>query len=131
MTKNSKLKIVFSFTAAFRPSEKSGAWVSWCPELDLFSQGETLDRAFDALKETVRSWITHCYKQGILDDSLIKRGWSVSKSEPGESFVVDGLSLQKHKLAEYPHSRSLEIDVPLYMVADAAKRGEIGAPCTS
>jgi predicted RNase H-like HicB family nuclease len=115
-----KIQICCRFTAAIREDTKQHTFVSWCPELDLYSQGLTLEESFRALNETVSFWIRHCYERGILDDSLIKRGWQVGNTQPGEPFTLDGLALKK-----YAHTRSLDINVPMYMVADALKRGEI------
>lgn len=34
-------------------------WVGYCPALDLYSQGETIDEAFAATKEAVNLWIKY------------------------------------------------------------------------
>lgn len=37
---------------------KEGKWyVSWCPELDLASQGETIEETIDNLKEAVKLYL--------------------------------------------------------------------------
>lgn len=48
--------------------EALGIFVSHCPELDLYSQGETLQEALDALQETVAGWLCLCLRRGIIRD---------------------------------------------------------------
>ena len=37
---------------------KEGEWyVSWCPELDVASQGETIERTIDNLKEAIELYL--------------------------------------------------------------------------
>ena len=127
MTQLSKPQFMFRFTAAIRQDSDQGTWVSWCPELNLFSQGTNFQESLDALGATALSWIKYCYRRGILDDSLIRRGWSVTETTTNENVVIDGIELKK-----YPHTRALDLKVPLYLVAAAAQRGEIGdGSCSS
>jgi predicted RNase H-like HicB family nuclease len=38
--------------------QKEGKWyVSWCPELDIASQGETIEEAIDNLKEAIELYL--------------------------------------------------------------------------
>ncbi|HII93012.1 MAG TPA: type II toxin-antitoxin system HicB family antitoxin [Methanosarcina sp.] len=38
--------------------QKEGKWyVSWCPELDIASQGETIEEAIENLKEAIELYI--------------------------------------------------------------------------
>ncbi|MGB9132397.1 MAG: type II toxin-antitoxin system HicB family antitoxin, partial [Methanosarcina sp.] len=38
--------------------QKEGKWyVSWCPELDIASQGETIEEAIESLKEAIELYL--------------------------------------------------------------------------
>ena len=38
--------------------QKEGKWyVSWCPELDIASQGETIEKAIENLKEAIELYL--------------------------------------------------------------------------
>lgn len=41
-------------------------WVSYCPELDLISQGTTEAQALASLSDTITLWALTCYEKGTL-----------------------------------------------------------------
>jgi predicted RNase H-like HicB family nuclease len=45
----------YKFSAVIHKEEKW--YVSWCPELDVASQGETIEEAIDNLKEAVELYL--------------------------------------------------------------------------
>ena len=47
--------------------------VAYCPELDLYSHGQTKDDALGALHEAINLWLDYYLKNGILAKELAKR----------------------------------------------------------
>lgn len=60
-----------------RYDERAKAYISYCPSLDLYSQGTTKTRALEAIQDTIESWINICSKHGTLDEALKRKGISV------------------------------------------------------
>jgi predicted RNase H-like HicB family nuclease len=96
------------FTATFEISlpvriKKEGKYfVSCCPPLDLFSQGESKTKAKENIKEAVRLFILDCYERGTLNKVLKESGFvplnkPIPKSSKGKReeiavflpFVID------------------------------------------
>jgi len=51
------------------------AFISYCPELDLSSCGESIEQAKDMLRTAVRLFIEEADKMGTLDDILEESGY--------------------------------------------------------
>lgn len=86
--------------------EQDGDWfISACPSLDVYSQGETHDKAVSNIIEALQLFISSCYERGTLDQVLKECGFH---SAPGiESIPVD---------------EDMEIvDVPLPLMANYAE----------
>src|SRR5689334_10057480 len=59
--------------------KKEGNWfISSCPILDVFSQGETRSKALDNLKEAVRLFIESCIERGTLEQVLKDCGFEAA-----------------------------------------------------
>ena len=67
---NQALEICVKYNAYLRRSDATGLFVSWCPLLDLKSQGTTVEQAKASLNDSVRLFVRHCYQRGILEDVL-------------------------------------------------------------
>jgi predicted RNase H-like HicB family nuclease len=66
------ISIEFELPARIR---KKGAWfISSCPLLDVFSQGETREEAEHNLIDALASFLTSCYERGTLDAVLRASG---------------------------------------------------------
>lgn len=50
-------------------------WVSRCPTLDLYSQGESESDAIDSLKVAVELWMESCLERETLPRALRELGW--------------------------------------------------------
>ncbi len=66
-------------------------FVSSCPPLDVFSQGETEQLALDNLVEALSLFLESCYEHGNLDEVLKECGFETVTSEslPTEMPVVE------------------------------------------
>ncbi len=55
--------------------EKVGGYFSYCPSLDLCSQGETVQEAKNNIKEAVELFMESCLERGTLHKTLARRGF--------------------------------------------------------
>jgi predicted RNase H-like HicB family nuclease len=73
------------FTAAFEMSlpiriKKEGKYfISHCPPLDVYSQGESRAIAKKNIEEAVRLFVIDCYERGTLEDVLKESGFILLK----------------------------------------------------
>lgn len=118
-----KLEINIKLRAAVRYDTETTGWVSWCPALDLYSQGKTRKRAQDALNEAIGMYVRYCAQKKILDDVLSERGF-VPVQRDGETIDVN----DDEALEEFIDVRVLpertqhvpamfDVTIPLPMVA--------------
>ena len=70
-----RLQIELRLRAAVGFDSDAGVWVSWCPALDIYSQGTYQREAAKALEEALVLYLKHCYRRKILDDILTERGF--------------------------------------------------------
>jgi predicted RNase H-like HicB family nuclease len=56
--------------------KKQGKWfISWCPVLDVYSQGATRERAVENIIDAIQLFVLSCYERGTLDDVLKRQGF--------------------------------------------------------
>jgi len=48
--------------------QEGDQWTTWCPELDIAAQGDTLEEARQALHDAVGAYIQHMMKSGRVAD---------------------------------------------------------------
>ena len=63
------------------PDEEIEGWVAGCPELDLYSQRPTLEKAWQNLLEALRLWLSYCIEHGTLEQVLVECGFSPVRIE--------------------------------------------------
>jgi predicted RNase H-like HicB family nuclease len=61
-------------------------YVSLCPELNVSSFGDTIDKAKASLKEAVGAFIEECEAMGTLEEVLEEAGFD-RRPEPSEKWV--------------------------------------------
>lgn len=66
--------IKFSAQLAIYTRLQDGHYVSWIPALDVYSQGDTKDQAFENGIEAVKLFFESCYRRGVLDQVLKDAG---------------------------------------------------------
>lgn len=67
---------------SFQDQKKAKYYVSYCPILDVWTQGETAKKAFKNLAEALQLFLMSCYERGILDKVLKESGFIPAK-RPG------------------------------------------------
>ncbi|MCY3970299.1 MAG: type II toxin-antitoxin system HicB family antitoxin [Acidobacteria bacterium] len=58
--------------------QEEDVWVALCPELDVASQGETVEEAADMLDEAVRLFLKTCHEMGTLGEVLAESGVNIA-----------------------------------------------------
>ena len=61
--------------ATVKKSDQGNWYVSCCPVLDVFSQGETKEKALSNLSEALRLFFLSCLERGTLDEVLKESGF--------------------------------------------------------
>lgn len=93
------MQILFHAKLPVVVKKKKDWYVSFCPVLDVFSQGETKKKAIENIKEALRLFLISCYKRGSLDQVLKDCGF-----EP----------IRKKSVKIKPFAKKFEsVDVPL------------------
>ena len=99
-----RVKVEFTVPAEVRAADQTGApdsegayYISACPPLDVFSQGETEEAALANLAEALQLFVESCYERGTLEEVLKDCG-----------FAPDG---NRTEIAE--HERVVRVPLPL------------------
>jgi predicted RNase H-like HicB family nuclease len=76
------IRATFTVTLPFRIQKEGSIYISSCPPLDVFSQGETIKKAEENLIEAVRLFINSCFVRGTLDKVLRQCGFVPMTTTP-------------------------------------------------
>ncbi|MGB6867801.1 MAG: type II toxin-antitoxin system HicB family antitoxin, partial [Candidatus Aminicenantaceae bacterium] len=57
-------------------------YVSCCPVLDVWSQGETIESATENLREALQLFLIDCYERSTLDKVLKDSGFTAARTPP-------------------------------------------------
>ena len=66
-------RVVFSLTVDSEVKKEGGVHVSYCPALDVYSQGESEDEASANLIEALQLFVQSCYERGTLGAVMRER----------------------------------------------------------
>ncbi len=69
--------------------EKPGMYVSHCPALDLYSQGDTPEEAREMIHDAVRMFIESCVERNVLNEVLADCGFFQIQGEATNTIAVD------------------------------------------
>lgn len=112
-----QLEVNFRLQAVFKLDDATNLFVSYCPALDIYSQGRTENEAKAAMRSAITLFVKYQYKRKKLDDLLNDRGFEPVEREAMESAVEFIEVLRK----DYPHA--FDVFVPLHLLAaDEARR---------
>ena len=78
------MKTSVTFRASFPISitKKQKHYVSCCPVLDVWSQGETKEEATENLRDALQLFLIDCYERGTLDKVLKDSGFTAARTPP-------------------------------------------------
>jgi predicted RNase H-like HicB family nuclease len=94
-------------------------FVSFCPALNVYSQGASEREAMRALQSAVFLFLTTCYERRMLGQFLQDRGFcavSESPAVPLKDYAGEFVSVQDSK-DEF--DKEFPIEVPMYLVAQS------------
>ena len=66
-------RVVFSLSVDSEVKTEGDVHVSYCPALDVYSQGDTEDEASANLIEALQLFVQSCYERGTLDAVMNER----------------------------------------------------------
>lgn len=112
------MKVKVNLNAFLRRAEAEGVYVSFCPELQIFSQGRTADEAKNALHSAISMWVKTCYKRSVLDRALHEAGFEKISLDPAAEPPPGTIVVLDDEQARY--DEKFDIEVPLYLLT---KRG--------
>ncbi len=122
-----RLEISVKYRGYVKLSDTSGNYVSWCPLLDIKSQGRTADEARASLDDSVKLFVVHCFRRGILEETLKRRGLA---QEPDDHVVANESDEHVSVTVQAAEESidSWEGFVPLNLImAEQSKRAGVGA----
>lgn len=61
-----QLSIEIPLDVALRYDEQNDIHVSWCPSLNIYSQGTTEEGATEALRSALVMFLQHAYERGVV-----------------------------------------------------------------
>jgi predicted RNase H-like HicB family nuclease len=115
------ITIAVKLLASSQRDEEAGVFVSRCPALNIFSQGETEDEAKAAIEEAVTLHLKTAYRFDRLHQLLVRAGFEMVSGSPLASFQGEYVAVTE--VSETPmrgKSTDFEIEIPLTLVAAAA-----------
>ena len=110
------LEMLIRLQCAIEHDSQADVFVSRCPALALYSQGETRDEALAAIKEAVELYLKAALDFDRFDQILRRAGFR--KVMPGSTENLPGQFIAVRERPE--KSEQLEIEVPLTLVAKQA-----------
>lgn len=113
-------RMIWKVRGGYRLSEPERIWISYCPLLEIRSQGRTEQEARAALEDAVKLFLVTCLQRGILPDVLQKLGLKVS----GEPAEIAEAKIPEEFIVVEPLENEFDFEVPLYLVAaEKARQG--------
>ena len=97
-----KTSVTFHASLPIKITKKKEYYVSCCPVLDVWSQGDTRSKATENLREALQLFLIDCFERGTLDKVLKESGFTAARTLP------------KQKVS----SLRQRIDVPLPFIID-------------
>lgn len=110
------VQLQFRLGFALRYDADSRTYVSYCPTLILYSQGDTKDEARAAIVSAAKLFIVRCYERDILHTVLRERGMTratgdevtrASASESEQEFIAVNTNFDEY----------FEENVPIHLLA--------------
>ena len=110
-----KAKVTFQVKLPAQVEHRGKYYVSCCPLLDVYSQGETQQKALKNLKEATSLFLISCFERGVLDKVLTESGF------------VPASGAYDTQRTEIPVDYSPSINVPLPFLVN--KQHSTGSSC--
>ncbi len=104
--------IMFQLTCWVRHDEPTDVFVSRCPSMNVYSQGETEDEALAAIKSAVGLYLKAAFQHDRLEQTLRRAGFASLSTEPVVRTPTEFVAFQSK-----PEMKPYDIEVPLALLA--------------
>ena len=91
-----------------RYDEEVKQWVSWCPALKLYSQGDTEEQAIENIHETVSLFPGTCYELGTLNRVLHECGFRRGCGVQDDPYTIP-LSVSDGERSKYAEATASQL----------------------
>ncbi len=81
------------------PDKERDAWVVGCPEIDLYTQGDTYEEAAENILDALYGWFSACIEHGTLEKVLSDCGLPPQRIEELRHSFLANISLQEREVA--------------------------------
>ena len=78
------------------PCEDRQAWIVRCPEIDLYTQGDTYEEAAENIKDALQGWFEVCMEHGTLEQVLAECGISPMRIASIKSSYAEAFTNSSH-----------------------------------
>lgn len=112
----SEVRLMVALKAQIKFDQAANVYVSYCPELDIHSQGTSVDDSKKALSNTINTYFRTAFETKSIDTVLKKHGFKAIKSSDGniaivKSEEVKGMAVADPSPSDSPRSPGDGIDV--------------------
>ena len=80
--RNMKTSVTFHTSLPVKITKKKKYYISCCPVLAVWSQGETKTEATENLREALQLFLIDCFERGTLDKVLKESGFTAARTPP-------------------------------------------------
>lgn len=95
------------------------AWISHCPSLDVYSQGNSQDDAQKSIEEAAKLWVMSCLERDKLSEALAEVGWRKFGPEEEIPDHQDSIHLRQYSIEDTSGGDSERIEFPIKILVPA------------
>ncbi len=111
-------QITFKLNTKFRHDPEASVFVSHCPALGIFSQGDSQEQAVEAIREAAALYLQTAYAHDRLEQVLRRIGFvQLAPLPPGVNIAEVSEEFISVTNPELELLDDVEIEVPLYLLA--------------
>ncbi len=92
--------MTLTFSLPYVVKKREQWYLSHCPALDVYSQGETQEKAIINLKEAIELFVVSCFDRGTLDSVLKECGFEPVRHKNKSFSTKNYLDVPIHLFAE-------------------------------
>jgi predicted RNase H-like HicB family nuclease len=107
------MNVAFRLRAGIRHDPQTGAFVAYCPALDIYSAGQDLASARRAIRGAAKLFLEACWERGQFETIMRRRDFRPSNDQTrlDEAHDAEFLAIQQ---ADFP--TIVDLDVPLSLI---------------
>jgi predicted RNase H-like HicB family nuclease len=115
------IKFTIQMNCGVRHDEEADVFVSYCPRLDVYSQGDTENGAIEGIRSAIALHISTAFDYNRLDQVLRKAGFQRMSGEPSAAdLLAQPVDEFVHVQVKQHDYKCVPIEVPLTLLAAQA-----------